>query len=382
MSDIQMNETQPITPESPRPENETQPISMEPVNPGNEQSSMPRKKSRWWIVGGIVAVLVVGAIGAFGGYLSGIEMRKSTERNNRALAASMQYQLGVTDLQSGRYEFARQRFEYVIQVDPGFPGVLEKMAELSIIVNSTATPTAAPIATAAPTLDLSGVENLLAQAKQFLVAQDWNSATEALDAIRKQNASFKTLEVDGLYYLALRNRGIQKINQFGLLESGIYDIVLMSRFGPVDKEARDAQDWASYYIFGASSWGVDWPKVVKDLEPVYANFPYLLDQAHMTVMERYRIALSKVGDLLASKEKWCDAVPYYQQSIQIVEDEKVIVALTKATNKCNALTATETPAETVVPVETPTEPTVGPTEAQTPDVPTEVPTVEPTPTTP
>ena len=81
----------------------------------------------------------------------------------------MQYQLGVTDLQNSRYEFAKQRFEYVIQLDPGFPGVLEKMAEIAIIMNATATPTPAPIATVAPTLDLSGVESLLAQAKQFLV---------------------------------------------------------------------------------------------------------------------------------------------------------------------------------------------------------------------
>ncbi len=65
MSDIQMSETQPITPESVKPENEL------PAQP-----SKPKSKLTWWIVGGIVAVLIVGAIGAFGGYYSGIETRK------------------------------------------------------------------------------------------------------------------------------------------------------------------------------------------------------------------------------------------------------------------------------------------------------------------
>lgn len=375
MSDTQMNETQPVTPAPAAPVDETQ-----------QKPSKPKRKFNWWIVGGIFAVLIIGAVGATAGYYSGIENRKAVENNNRALAASMQYQLGVTDLQAGRYEFAKQRFEYVIQIDPGFPGVLEKMAELAIIVNATATPTPAPVLTPVPTLDLSGVESLLSQAKQFLVAKDWNSAISALDAIRKQNSSFKTLEVDGLYYLALRYRGIEKINQLGELESGIYDIVLMSRFGPVDKESRDADEWAKYYIYGASSWGIDWLKVVKDIQVVYANFPYMQDQAHMTAMERYRIALSKVGDTLSLKGKWCEAVPYYQQSLQVGSNEQVIVALTKANNKCAALTPSETPTGPVVPVETPiVEPTSADTTTPPTDIPptavppTEVPTVETTP---
>jgi hypothetical protein len=368
MSDNQLSETQPVTPEPVKPENEL-----------SEQPYAPKSKLTWWIVGGIVTVLIVGAIGAFAGYYSGIANRQATEKNNKALAASMQYQLGVTDLKNSRYEFAKKRFEYVIQLDPGFPGVLEKMAEISIIMNATATPTPAPIATVAPTLDLSGVESLLAQAKQFLAAKDWNSATAALDAMRKQNASFKTLEVDGLYYLALRNRGIQKINQLGELESGIYDIVLMSRFGPIDKEARDADEWGSYYIYGARFWGVDWLKVIKDLQIVYANNPYMLDQAHITAKDRYRIALAKEGDQLFAKGNFCDAASYYLQSLQVADDGKIGESYTKANNKCLASLPTETPSVTpggeVTPI---TEPTIAPTEVTPPVVPTEVPTAVPT----
>lgn len=369
MSDKPLNETQPVTPVPEKPEG---------VNNG---LSKPKKTSlRWWIIGGIVAVLIIGGIGAFAGYSAGISNRLATDKNARALAASMQYQLGVTDLQSGRYDFARQRFEYVIQLDPGFPGVLEKMAELQIIVNATATPTPAPIATPAPTLDLSGVENLLGQAKQFLVAKDWTSAIAALDAIRKQNPSFKTLEVDGLYYLALQNRGIQKINQLGELETGIFDIARMSRFGPISKEARDADEWATYYIYGARFWGVDWLRVIKDLQVVFANFPNMMDQAHMTAFERYRISLAKEGDALAAKEKWCDAAAYYMQSLQVADNGKVGESYTKANNKCIAMTPTETPIVTQAPAETPiTEPTTEPTVAPpTIAPPTEAPTVAPT----
>ncbi len=200
-----------------------------------------------------------------------------------------------------------------------------------------------------------------------------------LDAIRKQNASFKTLEVDGLYYLALRNRGIQKINQLGELESGIYDIVLMSRFGPIDKESRDADEWASFYIYGASSWGIDWLKVIKDLQIVYANNPYMIDQAHMTAMERYRIALSKAGDQFYAKDDFCQAASYYLQSLQVADNGKIGEWYTKANNKCLASIPTEIPTVTpggeITPVVEPTiEPTAGPTEVPT-EAPTEVPTI-------
>ncbi len=337
MLDDQMNETQPVNPVPDLPDNETTTTTV-----------LQKHGQKWWVVGGIIAVLVITAIGGLGGYFSGIANRKATENNNRALVASMQYQLGVTDLQAGRYGFAKQRFEYVIELDPGFPGVLEKMAEISIIMNATATPTPAPIPTAAPTLDLSGVENLLAQSKQFLVAKDWSGAISALDAIRKGNPSFKTLEVDGLYFLALKHRGVEKIYQLGKLESGIYDIVLMTRFGPMDVDSRDASEWAVSYIYGASWWGIDFVRVVKDLEIVYTNFPNMQDQGHVTAFERYRMALAGVGDQLALKEKWCDAVPYYFQSLQLGDNDKVAEAYTKANNKCIALTPTETP--TVAPV--------------------------------
>ena len=125
------------------PMNETQPVNPVPVQPDNETSAPPAPHKtglKWWVVGGVIAVLLITAFGALGGYYSGIATRKATENNNRALAASMQYQLGLTDLQAGRYGFAKQRFEYVIELDPGFPGVLEKMAEISIIMNATATP--------------------------------------------------------------------------------------------------------------------------------------------------------------------------------------------------------------------------------------------------
>ena len=300
MSEQNLNEETPVLPDI--LEN-TQPVVIK-----------PKKKTGLWIAGILLSVIIITALGGLAGYYAGLQNRKATEANNRLLATSLQYQLGVEDLIRGNYDFAKQRFEYVIQLDPSYPGVLEKMAELSIIMNATATPIPAPEVTPVPTLDTSGVEGLLNQAKQFMVGQDYDSVIAALDAMRKENPSFKTLEVDGLYYLALRNRGINKIQKYGKLESGIFDIVLMSRYGPIDKDARDASEWAGYYIYGASFYGIDWGRVIKDLKVVHENYPYLMDQSKVSATFRYWTALYKYGLQLwqANENKnACLASDYY-----------------------------------------------------------------------
>jgi tetratricopeptide (TPR) repeat protein len=55
-----------------------------------------------------------------------IENRSRTGRNGY----NTQFELGVADMDAGRYEMARKRFEYVIEINPNFPGIEEKLAGL------------------------------------------------------------------------------------------------------------------------------------------------------------------------------------------------------------------------------------------------------------
>jgi tetratricopeptide (TPR) repeat protein len=371
MSDKIIDETQPVVP---APQQE----------PEKSSDSKPQKGKTWlWILGGLLAILLIAATGGAGGYYAGISDRQAVEKNNLILAASTQYQLGLADLAASRFDMAKQRFEYVIQLDPSYPGVLESMAKLTIIMNATATPTVAPIPTAAPTLDLSGVEALLAQSKQLLAASDWNGAISAMDSLRKQNVSFKTLEIDGMYYLALHGRGIQKIAN-GSLEGGIYDFANMRLFGPDDNVIQSQEEAAKMYINAGRYFGWDWVNAVKYFGDLYKSNPELMDMSHDTVADRYRRSLAGYGDQLSTKSKWCDAVPYYTESLAISNDNKVAAAFSKANNKCIASQPTEIPTidpslpTAVIPTEV--GPTAVPTtEAPSTEVPTEAPTAEKTP---
>lgn len=351
---------------------QTQPAAVPPAEDKKQETptsgeKKPKSRTWQWIVGGILAMIIIGGLGALAGYYAGIENRKAIEQGQRTLAATTQFQLGMADMQAGRYDFAKQRFEYVIQVDPAFPGVLENMAKLTIIMNATATPVVLPTFTPAPTLDLSGVESMLAQAKQFLAAQDFDNTITTLDSIRKQNPTFKTLEVDGMYYRAYRGRGIVFIIQKGELEQGIYNFAMARLFGPTDKEANDAEAIAKMYLNAARYFGWDWEKAVGTLGELYQTYPSMIDSSGRSVADRYREVLFRYGDLLYADDKYCKAVSYYDQSLGMGTDQKDIPEYGKASRKCIESLPTATPTiDPNIPTETP------PTE----EVPTEEPTAE------
>jgi len=291
-----------------------------------------KKRFPWLISGiiGIIALLLIAAISAFAGYGSGISLRRNAERTQVAHVADEQFQLGVKEMAEGQYFRARQRFEYVIQLNPNYPGVTEKLADVLLELNTTATPTLVPTPTLTPTPDLRDIQELYDQSKQLIANGDWSNAIDALLMLRKSDPEFQAIEVDGMLFLALRNRGKEKIVNEADLEGGIYDLTLASRFGPMDTEAQGLLNWSTMYITGASFWDIDWEQVLYYFEQVAPQMPHLSDGSGWTASERYRIALFEYGNILARQGKYCKAAKYYQQSLSYSPDPQVEEALNVA----------------------------------------------------
>ena len=55
--------------------------------------------------------------------------------------------------------------------------------------------------------------------------------------------------MDGLLYLSLRSRGVQKIYKERNLQGGIYDLAVAEKFGPIDLEANNARNLARFYLY-------------------------------------------------------------------------------------------------------------------------------------
>lgn len=361
------------------------------------QSRLPRPAILIaWALSVLLLFSLAVYIGAANGYQAALQARQQKQDFAQIQAVVEQYQLGLQDQRAGRLEVAKQRFEWVLSEDPNFPEASQRLAAVNAILFATATPTPTPpptpTATLSPTPDLRPIEELFDTSRAFIAAGDWDAAISAVINLRSADPNYKVAQVDRMLYLALRNRGINKILQDGDLGGGTYDLVLAEQFGPLDAEAHYALGWARLYQYGSAFWGADPAAAVYYFGQVAAAAPYLRDGTGWTAMSRYRAVLIQYGDKLASQGEWCAAEEQYRLAANINSDGELLDKVEDAAYECSPPTATATitptftltpPATasaTLLPTWTPTPPMAAtPTEIFTP-TPTEAAT-EPTPPT-
>ena len=415
-----------LDPQRPRPNEvagDTQPILVKrdasvsihpagkaPQPAGDEPNHQYRKASSLWVWVSLVTLLLFLVIifGGLTGYRLGNEDQAAAAHAQVEQALEEQYQLGLQDLAEGRFEIARQRFDYILSQDSGYRDAALKMAEAMSILYATATPTPTsppPTITPSPTFDPSPIQDLFAKATRLLANNEWTQALDTLAALRQQELAYQAAQVDGMLYLAFRSRGIEKILQDGNLQGGVYDLSLAERFGPLDIEANSARTWARIYMIGTSFWEAYPQQAVYYFSQIAAAAPGLHDSSGWTALERYRGALIQYGDQLASQGDWCEAQQQYQLAINIRPDESLLQSYTQAQQSCSPPTATYTLTPTItlpytltvtlsptstgiiLPSETPTPsatlpvdtPTPTPTETSAPPTETPTPTETPSP---
>jgi len=309
------------------------------VPPSVPPGTKPKKKRRFpalagWSLLGLLGLVLIALLSAFGGYDAGINRRKQAEAAQVASVADDQFQRGLQDMQAGHYDLARQRFEYVVELNPGYPGVTEKLAEVLLYMNATATPTVVPTPTITPTPDTRNVQQLFTQAQQDLANSEWSAAVDSLLALRKADPTYQPVWVDDMLYVSFRNRGRDKILKDADLEGGIYDLTLAEQFGLLDSDSRSLQDWARLYITGASFWELDWTQAVYYFAQIAPALPNLRDGSGWTATERYRLALIGYGEDLINQGEWCDAQQQLELSLSMGPDEKGSKLLDEASSNC------------------------------------------------
>jgi tetratricopeptide (TPR) repeat protein len=343
--------TQPVQPDQP-----VQPVQPGPP-PGDTQptgltssgGTSLFRRLRWPALLLLAALLV----GGFSGYFVGTRQRQVTQREAVAERAREQFDLGVEDLQARRFELARQRFEYVIHLDPTYPGAPERLAEALVALRAG---TATPMALATPTPNLAPVEELFTQALAALEKHDWTTAIDTLIGLRAKDGAYRAVEVDGMFYNAFRNRGVQRIAEQGLLEEGIYDMSRAERFAPLDRDAGNWRSWAELYLQADSYMGLNWAKAAQYFAEVFAVAPYLRNDAYV----KYATASQEYGEQLLAAGDPCGAEAQFEQSLAAWLNATLVPTATEAWVLCEQSqyvpppTLAETPTPTATPTETPT----------------------------
>jgi hypothetical protein len=388
-------------------ENQKEPVKSAPTQNPPPLRVAPKSRSRkkFPVIRFLLWAVLFCGLALFAILLGGLTGARSTAQSQHSTATAFlktsldeQFDLAVQDITEYRYEVARQRLEYVIAQDPSYPGVTEKMAEVMSILYATATPTApAPTTTATPTRDLRPVEDLFKQAQSLVAAQKWTEAIDTLVALRQSDPNYQTARIDGMLFISLRQRGVDKIWKEGDLEGGIYDLALAARFGPLDIQANSSRELARLYVIGSSFWEVLPDQAIIYFSQVAAASPGLRDISGWTASARYREVLIQYGDQLATKKDWCTAQQQYELALSMGADGALQEKTSNAAIQCSPPTGTPTatgeiPTATLpanispspsstsgsIPTETSTPPVIPPTNTSqaptdTPQPPTETP---------
>ncbi len=303
---------------------DTQPNSMK-----MEAAPTARSKFPAWLVVLILIVLIV--IGILGGYGSGMGKRYAAQDTQVSGQLLEQYQLGVQAVNAGQYAVAKQHFEYIIQNYPDYPGVKSAYTNLLLRLMITPSTVPSPTITITPTPDTRSIDQVYADVTGLLsapgadlCARNWDDIISKLDTLRKDDITYHAAEVDGMYYMALRNRGVCKIYPQSYepnsscsdlninLEGGIYDLTQAEQFGPLDSTASALRTWARYYITGSSFWDQDWPQAINYFSQVMANYPNLADSSCTTASERFRQASLGYAQQLIDNRDFCGAEKQFQ----------------------------------------------------------------------
>ena len=302
------------------------------------------RRVRWFILLLIVAVVFASA----GGYYAGQRIRRLDLAADVSRVVDEQFQLGLEDLDAGRFELARQRFEYVIRLDPTYPQVAEKLAAALVGMNAPVA-TIAPVAT--PTPNLAPVEDLFVQALAAYENQEWDVVIDTLLALRAKDAEYRAIEVDGMMYAALRNRGLHRIRDEARLEEGLYDLSRAERFAPLDNDAEAFRGWAQLYLQANSYYGVNWAQAVFYFAQVYLVAPYITNDVYL----KLATSAQRYGDELIIANDPCAAEEQYYQSLLAWENPDLVPTATEAHDRCEESQRPEPPPETPGPSPTPTE---------------------------
>ena len=297
----------------------------------------------------VIMALVLGlffftAASAAAGWTAGRSALNATATVEAGLYLFEQYNQALADMEHENYELALGRLEFIFASDPEFLNVAELWVEVQLKLGRTSSGDENSLLseTATPTPDPRPKEQLLAAAQGHIAAREWTQAIDTLLSLRQADSAFHTVEVDGMLFLALRNRGAENIVQNGLFEPGLYDFALAEKFGPLDGQAMNYREWARLYLYGNAFWLAYPVEAAYYYGQLTGLAPNLADSNGFTAFYRYWQSLVHIADQLAAAEEWCEAEAAYQQALAARQHNEVQATASFVSGRCADLSVSDT----------------------------------------
>jgi tetratricopeptide (TPR) repeat protein len=279
-----------------------------------------------------------------GGLLAGQQERAIRATETTAADIDLQFQLGLADMEQERYALAAQRFQWVLDRSPDYPGAADWLGVAQRMLDTSDTPDSPD---AVPTSSARTLDERFAEAKALFDESRWDIAITRLQEIQTIDPAYREIEVKEMLYTALSTLGLQYVRG-ERIEEGILLLDQAQKIRPLDDQTAGERYVASLYVAGRTYWELNWPIVIDNFEAIYEIAPNYRD-----VAARLWEAYIRYGDQLVLQGTPCDAEEQYRTARNIRDDGTLSEKISQAQEAC--LNPSPTPSPTLLPGASPTE---------------------------
>lgn len=293
---------------------------------------------------------------AYWGWQSGQNLRREQAMASQTAELDKQLALAKVDMDTGNYELALLRLEWVVGHGGGSEAAelqAEAQHQIALLLTPSPTPTITPIPTAtplpAPTADLTEEQEQEAAAEAFADLEDimadykWEEAITAVPAFQLRFPSYRRPDTDKMLYDAYLEHG-QRLLPTDEIERGLFYLEQARRLGPIPEEVQGQIVFAELYLEGIVFYDVNWPAYLYYFRELCSYAP-LFQQA----CPRLEDGLIKHADGLALSLDWCPAAEHYAEARALPRTGPLPEGLAAKQDEASAQCLLATPTPTATP---------------------------------
>jgi tetratricopeptide (TPR) repeat protein len=297
------------------------------VKPTPRVATKPRRLSATTL---LILVFACGFIGLIataiaGGVAVGLQDRKADDQAR----LDQFYQEGLANRAAGKLPLAKADFEYVLRLNPTYPGAREQLAQVQDLLTVKPTPT-----TSAMVVNVT--QELYQTGLAAYQKKDWQKAIDIFSQVRSLDATYEKDAVAQMLYDAALTYGLE-LAQADRLEEAIAYLDQAAYIKPLPANAAAEAQYARLYITARDYWNVNWEKAIESFGELYKIGPGYRD-----TFTRYVDAYIQYGDERMRAGDPCLAQTQFETALQL----RPAPALQEKADKSKAICLTAPPSIT------------------------------------
>jgi tetratricopeptide (TPR) repeat protein len=289
------------------------------VKPTSRASTKSRAPSSTTLLIIVFACSFLGLITAAiaGGVVVGLQDRKADEQ----VRIDQFYQEGLANRAAGKLQLAKADFEYVLRLNPSYPGASEQLTQIQDLLTVKPTPTTSAVV-------VNVAQQLYQTGLDAYQKKDWQKAIELLSQVRSINATYEQDKIAQMVYDAALTYGLE-LAQADRLEEAIAYLDQAAYIKPLPANAEAEAQYARMYITARDYWNVNWEKAIESFGELYKIGPGYRD-----TFARYVEAYIQYGDERMRAGDPCSAQTQYEAALKLRPEAKLQEQADKSKQDC------------------------------------------------